>query len=81
MWQAVNTLVRRQYSYSESRDVPAILKAYRTGANGGRPGVEHLDTQACRANVADEAKQATNADPSPYRAWVELATLVHQNMR
>jgi hypothetical protein len=29
MWQAVNTLVRREYSYSESKDVPAILQRFR----------------------------------------------------
>jgi len=29
MWRAVNTLVRRHYSYSESRDIPAILQRFR----------------------------------------------------
>jgi hypothetical protein len=29
MWQAVNTLVRRDYSYSESKDVPALIARFR----------------------------------------------------
>jgi hypothetical protein len=31
MWRAINTLVRRQFSYSQSKNVPAILELHRTG--------------------------------------------------
>jgi hypothetical protein len=37
MWQAVNTLVRRPYAYSESADVAAILSQFRT-SGVGQPG-------------------------------------------
>jgi hypothetical protein len=37
MWQAVNTLVRRPYAYSESADVPAILSRFRASSIG-QPG-------------------------------------------
>jgi hypothetical protein len=37
MWQAINTLVRRPYSYSESRDVADILKRFRMTGNESKP--------------------------------------------
>jgi len=38
MWRAVNTLVRRPYRYSESRDVPAVISRFRReDAEGAEP--------------------------------------------
>jgi hypothetical protein len=47
MWRVVNTLVRRPYSYSESKNVAALIERFRTEpgtgaaapAGGGAPGV------------------------------------------
>jgi hypothetical protein len=61
MWRAVNTLVRRPYTYSESRDVGGVLKRFR--------GKDSAESASDRQPSRDGALRSTT--PSEARpAWL-----------
>ena len=55
MWRVICTFVRRPYTYSESKDVPALLTRYRTASEGKA------------APVLDE--EGAGSEPHAVRRW------------
>lgn len=65
MWRAINTLVRRQFSYSESKGVPAILELHRAGLKEGAPVAEQPSTVTASAHIAAKSGKAKDAATAP----------------
>lgn len=61
MWRAVNTLVRRPYSYSESKDVAGILARFRSGPAAAPKAAGQTTDQEERARRATVREDTTTA--------------------
>ncbi len=60
MWRAVNTLVRRPYTYSESKDVAGILKKFRAEQTG-TPAATAVSAPPALSQLLQDAWQAGSA--------------------
>ncbi len=65
MWQVVNTLVRRPFSYSESKDVPSLIERFRSEMAQDTPS-ELLPTVVC-----EQQADGQPARPQQVNEWEE----------